>query len=1189
MRIATGQQLSNAEIITTLRYFQQTLIGFLKEIPAENSALFEQFNGDAQRSTFYPNLNYSGLFYGIVNLLDAFSLLTSGQTDIGQAILDTLKALYFFLDKDCIDQLPYLVASQLGVFPSELNKKIVYLLADCIVPYSLGEHASGGLSVSGVLMLVLQHSNDSTLHTLIVESLMSRRENVYHDLLAVIAKGTSESRIPAANLLFHYWPLINPAIIHRKHIQYRVQAWSSHPCQNLLCNEKNHSTRRSYDPVVCAKYGDTAPPMSLCNKCCSDIETAQPLRFICQPMAASTSTICQNKACESSNRIAVATCFAEDCIRSHGYVPLRLCQECFAALHNNPIAESHIRHKGMVCAWGTNVERNMIEAVVKLLKETSCQLEGNEGEAKRPKWLRQLEGGQVLGKDIDAMADERRMLSRFGVWMMAALCPLLWMLLHGLHNVDGVPVVCHHCSLPNDSMGSTIEQLKTDWVNLAISNHYEILVSILLPDLPEYAQVGGIWDKWCSRKEQMKEVRCNLIPNVEQGDSHWLQAISQEVEEEDLLDLKVLLCKIFEPDLCPLPFEQNKVFEFVSVRLNSGVYEDIIQALDWLHLLSRINIRISLHMLLDMFVESLQKMRQFKIASKNEENDLDEDGPLAIEVIMVDVIAQQVKLNEIDPYETNSVTDQMFSTSALLLQYLDESEGTVQQRHSCQNPETDQFSDCQRCQQSAFLYQVGVDFCEKSSKPLHLEVLMHLTEQICPKEEIKIECDMSNMSDWLAETQMTDSVSTVSHLSNLTSPRNPSFQGALSPFAKEYENMAKEDSEKTFRFLSCTSPKTAMLEEETSRDEFVGVLPSEEIETATAQATTLTERDVGHETCQILQTTLVDSLKKHPTQPQQPKRSRTEFWDTSVGRFRFQFQQLPASLRFIHSLVMNIDREVDPDVQYFILNILKYLCLHCEALKNARREHRGFLIWIQENFLIPRLWTLLRSDFTQVGQLAVPLLIHAITLPCGEEFSGILSTLNSPMKSGKSALKLVVERVYVLAHMIVVAPVKANRLLQTCLSCAFSHLVVSAHDPNAAVAQRAILALKAMPSSSLNLMCVCFESQFDSCILDRPLIIGRINLLTTLVPEENILTWDFFIQRFETLALEAQLKNHVGDSTFVQDLLHTDPMSELYQRKVTKARQSLNEADSVRSIVKSLRDNSLKHQLTMSAKVDKGG
>lgn len=47
-------------------------------------------------------------------------------------------------------------------------------------------------------------------------------------------------------------------------------------------------------------------------------------------------------------------------------------------------------------------------------------------------------------------------------------------------------------------------------------------------------------------------------------------------------------------------------------------------------------------------------------------------------------------------------------------------------------------------------------------------------------------------------------------------------------------------------------------------------------------------------------------------------------------------------------------------------------------------------------------------------------------------------------------------------------------------------------------------------------------------------------------------------------------------------------MSEIYQKKVTKARQSLNEADTVRSIVKSLRENSLKHQLTTGTRMGRG-
>lgn len=47
-------------------------------------------------------------------------------------------------------------------------------------------------------------------------------------------------------------------------------------------------------------------------------------------------------------------------------------------------------------------------------------------------------------------------------------------------------------------------------------------------------------------------------------------------------------------------------------------------------------------------------------------------------------------------------------------------------------------------------------------------------------------------------------------------------------------------------------------------------------------------------------------------------------------------------------------------------------------------------------------------------------------------------------------------------------------------------------------------------------------------------------------------------------------------------------MSEQYQRKILKAQKSINDADSVRSIVKSLRENSLNHQITINLKINPG-
>ncbi|KAJ1358036.1 hypothetical protein KIN20_016340 [Parelaphostrongylus tenuis] len=161
------------------------------------------------------------------------------------------------------------------------------------------------------------------------------------------------------------------------------------------------------------------------------------------------------------------------------------------------------------------------------------------------------------------------------------------------------------------------------------------------------------------------------------------------------------------------------------------------------------------------------------------------------------------------------------------------------------------------------------------------------------------------------------------------------------------------------------------------------------------------------------------------------------------------------------------------------------------------------------------------------------------------------------------------------------APVKGNKVVQTALSALFYHFVTSLHDPNPSVAQRAMIALRALPTQTLKMICFCFESQFDSCIIDRPIIVNTIRLLTTQLPDETMLTFDFFIQRFETLVLESQLCSQSEETIFVQDLMHSDPMSEIYQRKINKVKKAIEEAATAKSIVKYLQEyNALKHQLT---------
>uniref|UniRef100_A0AC35TMA7 Protein unc-79 homolog n=1 Tax=Rhabditophanes sp. KR3021 TaxID=114890 RepID=A0AC35TMA7_9BILA len=1188
-RISSNQQIpSNAEVITTLRYFQQTLISFLKDVPKEKYYILKKYASDISRQSVFPNLNYSGLFYGLINLLDVFTQIPSGHQAIGEAILDVFRPLYLFLERENLDQLPYAISSQLGVFPDELAKKLMHVLCDCIMPYLLTDDGAGEPNVPILLLMVLQYNKNRSLHTMALESLMRLKSNIYADVISVIAKGSSESRITAANLLFHYWPINNPTILHRKQIQYRVQAWSPVKCQNLNCSDKAPSIKVCYNPTVSAKYGDLSPPIFLCKSCASDIQTDVPMKFIQQPMPAANTTICQNKGCESSNRMAVGTCFDEDCIRSHSFVPLRLCQECITCLHENQ-QKTHKKHTSITNIWGSDYEFIMIEAIVKLLKETSYQLESTEGDVKRPKWLRQLEAGQTIGTDVDTMSDERKMLSRFGIWIMAALCPptkeaskesvgyILAMLFQWFTTT---------ALLPNDSMGSQLEQLKvdfvSDWVHMAITHHYDVFIQILSPILPEYGKVGGAWDKMCNKKEQMKEGLSKLLAlmpydiiNLESWNTLmplWLQAISQEIGDEDINDLKVLLCKIFEPDLCPLPFEIEKVYGFISSRLAHGDKDDILNALQWVHLLSRMDIAISMHMLLDMLTACVQQLVKCKYFIKqgselegiNElqeienSDDLDDAepfvSPLVSQVIITDILMQQMELNEITNENAKKISDKLFCMAAMLLDYptcdINDADGTVKNGHTCQNPDTDQFADCSLCQETVFFYQI----------------LVTLTSKIAPLRELDI-CTVEIEAYPANDQLLTESFNKNSKTSSVFSPQSHETNALNASMVSNVSNALNQAN---------------ILTPHSGTSEFASVLPSDVIEPSNAQPFSIVEEQFSNAVIRTETAQIIDDLKTSTVSdpcPAEDDYANKEFWDTSVGKFKFKLSALPAELQLIFNLLKNIDREINPDVQYYLLKTLNYLCLHCEALVNSRRDQRGFLIWLQENLLIPKLYQLLRSDYSQVGQISVKLLIHAVTLPYGEEiFWNIVNNdyINDDWKVRFKA----VERVFVLAHLVSPSPIRSSKILQTTLSCAFCHLIVSANDPNTAVSQRAILSIQALPATCLQIIGLCLESQFDSCILDRPLIVQRFQLLTQLVPDESFLTWDFFIQRFETLALESQLKNQGEETTYVQDFLHTDPSSDLYQKKLNKARKSLHEAENVRSIVKSLRENSLRHQLS---------
>ena len=144
-------------------------------------------------------------------------------TVFGKAILQCMGCILPFLDRDLIDNLPYLCASLFSVVPPPIHQEIINYLCYYILPFTITRQADqeslicqASASVSSVIMFVFQYSNNPAHHCQILECLMTLKHNVVKDLLCVIAYGTASSRSVAAKLLFYYWPAFNADLFDRK-------------------------------------------------------------------------------------------------------------------------------------------------------------------------------------------------------------------------------------------------------------------------------------------------------------------------------------------------------------------------------------------------------------------------------------------------------------------------------------------------------------------------------------------------------------------------------------------------------------------------------------------------------------------------------------------------------------------------------------------------------------------------------------------------------------------------------------------------------------------------------------------------------------------------------------------------------------------------------------------------------------
>ncbi|CAD5115352.1 DgyrCDS4332 [Dimorphilus gyrociliatus] len=1009
-------QPSGVDVANTLKYFSQTLLSVLKDVPPVLSGFsFTERQQDFVRSSLFPSLNYSGLYQAVISILDIVPQIHQGQMTLGVAVLNVLGCLVSFIENEVLDTLPFTVASTLAFFPVSLQYHIISLLCNNLLPITLGYYGINDSptyasnSVASILMLVYQHVENPAYHSRVLECFMSYKKNVVKDLLMVIAYGPPAAKTPAVVHLFHYWPQMDPALTDKRGKSFTE--WTPILCQKEGCLNKNESraVKMCMDPTLVVQCSEQSPPLYLCVDCAHVLrhEHEKKLIPVLKPLERIVSLKCENKNCMSPKNNAISTCFSNECASILGCRPIRLCQACHELKHDKEKEKSHIYAMSMPDLWSSpsDMQWILVEAIVSLLKEAE----------------------PIEDKRKVEMGEER--------------------LVTGLADMNDDDA-------ENDAniAGNALEKLKPNyicaWLKTICRTHLEVVISCLLPHPCEYAKVGGHWETLSSRTSQIKEGLNRLfclvpydIVTFEVWDyvmPFWMEAIRTEIPRQEQMELKVLLCKVFDVDMCPLSFDMEHVYHFISEKFENTSSSVQEQTLLWLQILSLVDIIVPLHILLDMFQKGVQTM---KLEEKDDiEQEAHENLDEPVENVTCYLLMLDITLKQIEMQSMSAHMGVYNETSKQLMLLLTSMISTPWQgKHTCDSDT--EIIECKSCENGAIWHQIAY------------QLLAYIT----PRDEIQIpEKDIPRIDEI------------------------------------HHNIFSKSDKE-----------------------------------------TPVTEQKVDDVNLQLN----VD-------------------------------QQLP-HLQLLYALLQELSHQTDADALFYLLHSLRYLCLHGECLNYGIRDNEMLVKHCLKTLFIPRL---LEAKHSTLGTIGVPLLLHCLTIPSGADVFWHLVEEDFTSEDWTSRFSAV-EKVVIVSRLIQPETIMNNHVILTAIAHATCYLIDMLNDVKPEVAQRTLLYLDTIKTSSLKFLMHALEFQFDSVISDRSMIMQRIYLLfVALRNKREVIGWEFFLSRFDTLCLEAQLDlDNSVDASSVTGLSNNDRQSEHFLRKLNRARFALARTNSIRSLSGSLK------------------
>ncbi|CAF0899614.1 unnamed protein product [Brachionus calyciflorus] len=1198
---------TGADIASTLKYFSQTLLTILKETNLDDEV--EVNDSDKQneetlpsiRIKKFPNLNYSTLYHSLLNIIEIIPSIQQSQIAVGQALIFTFGCLAPFLSDDLIETLPHTIALTLTTFPKELHKQIIEVLCNTVIHISIMSNSAAESftlnCIPSLIMIVLEYGEDPTFHVQLFECLLSLKKNLIQDILCAISYGSYKVRYHATNLLFRYWPKLNPNKSDRnKHYQYNPR--KPIQCQSEKCIErKNIANKVCIDPNYSMHGANSPPPYYVCNECYRDISKKHQnyCNNLVQPVE-EISLYCENRNCKATDKISEVICYSSTCVILNQNKPISLCKECHSSKHCRFQQKSdHVYQTYIYNIWECEpkIRSYLTSSIITLLKEvpiidskkseivpleTSKRFAGSislpQGSQLNPGTSLSAPGvnptGQTgktdltnlisvgligalnnnghsntgaLASNLLGMSSEesnfnKRLLSRYGCYLIVSTIKpndvnvddieqfgkIVSMVLEWFHLV---------CYMPSDASGELISKIRTQfilpWIKSVIDNHFELVVSCLLPVQPDFVKVGGVWETKSNRAIQIREEFskfCDLIPyeivTFEVWDysmPYWIETILNDVPEKYLNEFKTICVKVFDPD--SFTFTPELMYRFISERFDGTSSNIQEQALSWLQILCELDVVIPSYLLINIFHTGLNSLQKLEARAMRRR-----------EALMSSNI-------DFDQFNENLLNNAFFAVFDTYEAYR--------------------------------VYRNQLMLQQITGQELAMLLKEEEEDFVINNSELNINCCIMMLDMILKQFDL---------------QKNPKHMGMFNPISKEMMFLMskqlilpwakKHKCKQQFGFLSAEAVSSQNLGQNACQfcEEYVlwfsfakeiltHISPKNEVELNEINFVHLLDTvSSRHEDDNIKPNSLTSTPKKSESKTD----PEVGIWVTSYGVYYFKFSHLSPHLQLLHSMLKELYRVPDVDAFYNLLVCLKMLIIHGDCLELANKEQKGFLIYCLEKLLIPSLWRLFSADYCHLNDIAVPLLIYSLGYEAGRNTFWTLIERDFKDTNWKTRLQAVSKSIAIAQHL-KVKQIKSNCNIFSSFSFLFGNLIFTTNDIEPIVSQKSITLIETLGDLAIKSILTCFELQFDCVVQDRPLILKILtkfySCFSNSSKNQPILTWEFFMNRFNSLFIEQQLVNEVMTPV---DITGVTPNSSNFQKKINIAKFAMKRSDFVKSI-----------------------